>query len=214
MSEKPDINLRALLRCLFAGVLTVVLLVFLAGLRLAGSPDPEIQVIRTLDTVSPVSLPEPPPPPAEQPPPPPEMQEELPRLDIALDTVAPPIKATTERKLDLDLPPSDFAETVDRPRQRMTFTSSDLDDSPRLVYRPEVDFPEALEQLGIEEGKVTFDILITSEGNVRVLRVLESDYPQLVAVARSYVSRFRFSPPQRGGRAVNAAFKLPVILRL
>ena len=196
---------RIIIRAFFAVVLTAGLLVFLAGLRLAQQPvGPEL-TIRTLESVEPVSLPAPPPPP------PPE--EALPKLELALDPVAPPIKARIDQDFDLRLPSADFARQVQSPRAQMTFFSHELDNRPKLINRPTMYFPKSLSDQGIKEGKVTLEVLITSSGNVRVRRTLDSTHAELVAVARSFATKSRFSVPNKDGRNVNALFRWPLLLR-
>lgn len=201
-------------RAFSAVALTVGLLVFLAGLRLAQKPEEPDQTIRTLSTVDPVALPAPPPPPpAEVEPPPPPPEENLPKLELALDSVAPPVKARIERKVELRLPNADFARQVESPRQRMTFFSDELDNQPKLIHRPSMSFPKALAEKGIKEGKVTLEVLITASGAVRVRRTLDSSHAELVSVARSFASNSRFSPPNKNGHNVNALFRWPLLLR-
>ena len=205
---------RIIIRALFAVLLTAGLLVFLAGLRLAQKPVEPALTIRTLDSVDPVSLPAPPPPPpAEQEPPPPPPEEALPKLELALDPVAPPIKARIDQDLNLRLPSADFARQVQTPRAQMTFFSHELDNKPKLINRPGMTFPKTLADQGITEGKVTLEVLITSSGSVRVRRTLDSTHAELVAVARSFASKSRFSVPSKDGRNVNALFRWPLLLR-
>lgn len=205
---------RIIIRAFFAVVLTAGLLVFLAGLRLAQQPVRPELTIRTLESVDPVSLPAPPPPPpAEKEPPPPPPKEALPRLELALDPVAPPIKARIDQDFDLRLPSADFARRVQSPRAQMTFFSHELDNRPKLINRPAMFFPKSLSDRGVTEGKVTLEVLITSSGNVRVRRTLDSTHAELVEVARSFATESRFSVPNKDGRNVNVLFRWPLLLR-
>ncbi|MEC5126316.1 TonB family protein [Verrucomicrobiales bacterium BCK34] len=212
MNKALHIAGHPVLRILLALIATVGLLMFLSVIRLYKSEPTQTLSLRTLNTMPPASLPAPPPPPVEQPPPPPEMKE-LPKLNIELDSVAPPIKATLDRDVELRLETTDFAPQQDQPQERMTFSSSELDSSPRLVSRPRVSFPAAQRKRGVTEGRVTLEVLINTSGKVNVRRVLDSSHNDFTAMARTFASNSRFTPPRKNGRAVNALFKWPLILR-
>lgn len=134
-------------------------------------------------------------------------------MNIELDSVAPPVKASLDRDLELRLEPTEFAPQQEMTRERMTFTSNELDESPKIVSRPSVTFPPAQEKKGVTEGRVTLEVLINSAGKVNVRRVLESSHSDFTAMARTFASNSRFTPPRKNGRAVNALFKWPLILR-
>jgi hypothetical protein len=212
MNKVLHISGHPALRILLAIIATMGLLLFLSAVRLYQKDPIQTLTLRTLNTSLPVSLPAPPPPQFETAPPPPEAKE-LPKLNIELDSVAPPIKASLDRDLELQLEPSEFAHQQEQARERMTFTSNQLDNSPKLVSRPHVTFPEPLIEKGITEGKVILEVLINSAGKVNVRRVLDSSHSDLTAMARTFASNSRFTPPRKNGRPVNALFKWPLILR-
>jgi len=212
MSKVLHISGHPALRILLAIIATMGLLLFLSAVRLYKKSPTQTLTLRTLNTSLPVSLPAPPPPQFETPPPPPEAKE-LPKLNIELASVAPPIKASLDRDLDLQLEPTEFASQEEQVRERMTFNSNELDDSPKLVSRPSVTFPESQIEKGVSEGKVTLEVLINSTGKVNVRRVLDSSHSDFTAMARTFASNSRFTPPRKNGRAVNALFKWPLILR-
>lgn len=203
-----------LLRVVGAIGLTAGLLFFLVGMRLTRTtPSPELS-IRTLNTTAPVSLPAPPPPPAADTPPPPPPPPDLPQLEIELDSVAPPVKATLVDKPELRLALSDFAPVRQTPLARMMFTAADLDSQPHLVNRPTFRFPPSQKAKGVTRAKVVLEIVISSGGVVSVKRILESPHDDFSEVARSYASKARFTPPKKDGRAVQALFRWPLILQL
>lgn len=213
MTSKPAIAGGDLLRAFTALGLTAGLLLFLVGMRLTRtSPSPEV-TLRTLSTISPVSLPAPPPPPAAETPPPPPPPD-LPRLEIQLDPVAPPVKASLVRDVELRLNPSDFAPVQDAPLAQMVFSAADLDTMPKLVNRPSIVFPADLKAKGVKQVKVVLDVNLSPGGIVTVRRVLESPSDDFTAVARSYATKARFTPPKKDGRSVQASFRWPLILKL
>lgn len=213
MTSKPAIAGGDLLRAFTALGLTAGLLLFLVGMRLTRtSHSPEL-TLRTLSTINPVSLPAPPPPPAAETPPPPPPPD-LPRLEIQLDPVAPPVKASLVRDVELRLNPSDFAPVQDAPLAQMVFSAADLDTMPKLVNRPSIVFPANLKAKGVKQVKVVLDVNLSPGGIVTVQRVLESPSDDFTAVARSYATKARFTPPKKDGRSVQASFRWPLILKL
>jgi len=214
MTNKPAIAGGDLLRAATALGLTAGLLLFLVGMRLTRTSQSPMLTLRTLNTISPVSLPAPPPPPAaETPPPPPPPPADVPRLDIQLDSVAPPIAATQVRDIELRLNPSDFAPAQDTPLAQMTFSAADLDSQPRLVNQPAVTFPAGQKAKGVKQAKVVLEVLISAGGIVTVNRVLESPHDDFTVMARSFATRARFTAPKKDGRSVQASFRWPLILK-
>lgn len=98
-----------------AAVLTALLVVFMVAARLFDSDPSPLQEIRKIDTIEEVALPAPPPPPPadpdESPPPPPPAT--LPRLEIQLEHIAPPVAATLDRRIDLTMQTADFSLEVE-----------------------------------------------------------------------------------------------------
>lgn len=196
-------------------VLTAALLLFLAGLRMSQRPEAPKLTLRTMETTQPVSLPAPPPPPQEVSPTPPTASPELPELaEMEWDPVAPTIPARKPQEMNLQLKTTHFSQMSEAPRATMTFSASELDSQPRLVNRPNVTFPAALQEKGVTEGKVVLEVLINSAGNVNVRRVLETSHTELTAMGESFASRAKFTPPKKDGRPVNALFRWPLLLKL
>lgn len=200
------------LRIALALLLAAGLLIFLAALRLAAKNDDQLQTLRPMSTILPASLPAPPPPPPNQPPPPPQPVP-LPKLEIQLDSIAPPLKATLDRHVELKLSPTQFAPQIDAPRETMIFSLADLDGKPRLVSRPNAQFPSSLRAKGVRESSATLEVSINPQGKVKVLRVLDSTHPEIVSVARSFASSARFTAPKKDGRAVTTNFRWPLLFK-
>ncbi len=206
-SAATEIGKAALAACLTAG-----LLFFLVGLRMVREDEPPSLTLRSLSIAPPASLPTPPPPPQESEPPPPPPPD-LPQLKIELDSTAPALKASLEIKPELRLRRTEFAPEQEAPLAQMTFSSVDLDSQPRLVNRPAVTFPPSQRRRGVNQAKVVLEVLISSAGTVTVKRVLESPHDDFTAMARSFATRARFTPPKKDGRPVQALFKWPLLLK-
>ncbi len=213
MTDRPDSLSGGLLRLTTAAGLTGGLLLFLVAMRIIREDNAPLLTLRSLESVQPVSLPAPPPPPPETTPPPPPPPPDLPRLQIELDSIAPAVKASLERDLDLRLNRTDFTTEQEAPLAQMTFASADLDSQPKLVNKPSVTFPPGQKKAGVTEAKVVLEVQISSGGIVTVKRVLDSPHDDFTAMARSFATRARFTPPKKDGRSVNALFRWPLILR-
>ncbi len=212
MTDKRTIVPADLLKIAAAFSLTVGLLLFLVATRLVRNSETPTLTLRSIERIDHVSLPAPPPPPSTETPPPPPPPN-LPKLNIELDSIAPPVKATQAPELELRLETTEFAPMQDLPMEQMTFASSDLDSQPRLINRPSVTFPATQRNLGVNEGRVILEVMISSAGTVTVKRVLETTHEDFTAMARSFATRARFTPPKKEGRSVNALFKWPLILK-
>ncbi len=218
----------------------VLLVVFLAGLRLLDAGRVPGATVRAVETVEEVAAVPPPPPPqtvVEPPPPPPPAA--LPRLDVQIEKVAPALRATLDPRVDLTMRTSDFeleAEPAPSPQLRppqargasggppaaprrpsqqvkSTYEAGELDAKPRLLNRPSVSYPSTLRRRGVREGRVLLEVAISAGGRASVRRVLSSSHPEFTKMARSYASRARFSVPKKDGRPVTAIYRWPLILR-
>ena len=107
----------------------------------------------------------------------------------------------------------DFSPAIDQPRQRMLFSSKELDSQPKLLNRPSATFPKSQLDQGVTEGKATLEVVISPSGKVTVRRVLESSHPDFARMARSFATRAKFSPPKKEGRSVSSVFKWPLVLK-
>lgn len=212
MTERSSQTFAEVRKILSSVGLTVGLVCFLVGMRMVRKDDAPVLTLRTLSTAPPVSLPTPPPPPQESEPPPPPPPD-LPRLKIELDSTAPAVKASIVEMPELRLNRSDFAPQTDAPLAQMVFASADLDSQPKLVNKPSVTFPASQKRAGVTQAKVVLEVQISSGGIVTVKRVLESPHDDFTAMARSFATRARFTPPKKDGRSVNALFRWPLILK-
>ncbi len=197
--------------------LTSLLLVFLVVSRWSLN-QPEVLTLRNVASTEPVSAPSPPPPPvtnsAPPPPPPPPSAMELPKLDLSVDSEAPPLQAAiAERLVDLTMKPAEFASEFQPPKAATLYSAAQLDTQPRLLNRPQVAFPASQSRIGIKEGRVTLEVLINTSGKVMVRRVVSASHADFAEMAKQFAIQSRFSPPRKDDRIVNAVFNWPLVLR-
>ncbi|MCB1090329.1 MAG: energy transducer TonB [Verrucomicrobiae bacterium] len=233
------------LRVAGAAGLTALVFALLVAARIYDSGRVPDREIRRLDTIEEVALPAPPPPPSIDPedPPPPPPPPTLPRLEIQLENVAPPVAATLDRRVDLTMVTADFSLEVDpdpiprpippkptprpvspkpkaappkaapRPVMKQSYSAGELDARPRLINRPSAAYPAALQRKGIKEGRVVLEVTISPSGSVSVRRVISSSHPDFASMARTFASRARFTAPKKNGQPVTAIYQWPLILK-
>jgi protein TonB len=236
--RNPILLLRSLIGRLAGGVfLVLLLLLFLIMMRLLDAKRIPERTIRTMETAP--EMASPPPPPLEiqeetlPPPPPPP----LPKLDLQIENVAPPLVATLDSNIDLTMRTADFElesnpeitpsplpikalkpakpspAPISRPKVQGLVSVGDLDSRPRLMNRPSTRYPSALLRRGIRSGNVVLEVGISMNGRVNVRKVISSSHPELTKMATSFASRARFSVPRKDGQPVKAIYRWPMTLQ-
>ena len=236
-------SLRAILvsllgRLVGAAFLVCLLLTSLILMRLLDAkrlPEQTIRMVETLEEMAP-----PPPPPIEiqeSTPPPPPPPPSLPRLEMQIESIAPPVVATLDPRIDLTMRNTEFEldfipnaepapipvtapvaakpslNTVPKPQVQGPVSVGDLDSRPRLLNRPSTRYPSALLRRGIRSGTVILEVSISMSGRVKVRRVISSSHPELTKMASSFASRARFSIPKKDGKSVEALYRWPMTLQ-
>ena len=224
-------------RLVGAVFLVILLISFLLMMRLLDAKRIPDRTIRTMETVSEMA---PPPPPTlevqeETPPPPPPPP--LPKLELQIESVAPPLVATLDSNIDLTMRTADFElesnpkviplplavkapkpakpspAPITRPKVQGLVSVGDLDSRPRLLNRPSTRYPTALLRRGVRSGTVILEVGISMRGRVNVRKVISSSHPELTKMATSFASRARFSVPRKDGEPVNAIYRWPMTLQ-
>ncbi len=78
----------------------------------------------------------------------------------------------------------------------------------RPVFQARPDFPPKLRDQGMG-GEVILRLVITAEGNVRNVRLVNSTYPELAVAAANSLMRWKFQPAMLQGRPVASAAMVP-----
>ena len=214
--------------------LTVMLLVFLTAMKLLNANRIAEQTLRPVESLEEIASPPPPPPPVlkrQQPPPPP--MKLLPKLELQLENVSPPILADLSPDINLSMLTPEFeteaqAQPIDTAVQQpaalapgpprniptaSSYSAGELDSRPRLLNNPSPGYPRSLLRRGIREGKVVLEVAISTTGKVTIKRVISSSDPEFTRMARSFATRSRFTVPKKNGRPVTAIYRWPLILR-
>ena len=236
--RNPILLLRSLIGRLVGGVfLVLILLLFLIMMRLLDAKRIPDLTIRTMETVPEMAPPPPPPLEIQEETPPPPPPPPLPKLELQIESVAPPLMATLDSKIDLTMRTADFElesnpdvipsplpiktpkpakpspEPISRPQVQGLVSVGDLDSRPRLMNRPSTRYPTALLRRGVRSGTVILEVGISTNGRVEVRKVLSSSHPELTKMATSFASRARFSVPRKDGQPVKAIYRWPMTLQ-
>ncbi len=149
----------------------------------------------------------PPPPPPEDLPPPPEGTEELEKPEV--EEPPPPM---TLSQLEMALNPGsgnamgdfgfgDFDAGIDALGDMEIFDLRDVDKLPRALFQVDPNYPYSLKQAKIG-GWVQLEWVIDDTGKVLRPRVVKSSHREFNQPAIESVMRSKWSPAQKGGKAV------------
>ena len=93
------------------------------------------------------------------------------------------------------------------------FDISKLDQIPVAKYQAFPQYPFEMRRAGVT-GEVVVDFIVTSDGDVRNAYAARSTQREFEAPAVAAVSKWKFRPGKRGGRAVNTHMQVPVAFTL
>jgi protein TonB len=160
------------------------------------------------------------------PPPPVEMTENTPKPvkeDIAPPSIPDsPAKPTVNDFIEpiepprpnvdvrMDKIPGRWADTVVGPH---AFDPSQLDQPAVVGYQARPAYPESMKQGGIS-GEATVDFIVDPEGRVRNARPAHSSQRAFEEPACNAVSKWKFKPGRKGGRAVYVHMQVPIVFSL
>lgn len=90
-----------------------------------------------------------------------------------------------------------------------TFEFIKLDQTPVIKTRVPPQYPSAMRKANIE-GEVLVDFVVTSEGKVVKAFAAKSSHREFEAAAVAAVSKWKFKPGTKSGRAVNTHMQVPI----
>lgn len=175
----------------------------------------------------------------EMPPPPPEEEPEL--QDPTEDT--PPEAAELAPPMAVDLPSvvtiDSFVQKLqpppppglDRPKGNITiptgrpsvgsigrgmkdlFDLANLDQAPQARIQAKPNYPFEMRRAGIT-GDVLVGFIVNSSGDVVEATALKSSQREFEAAAVQAVSKWKFKPGRKGGKAVNTRMQVPIVFSI
>lgn len=198
-----------------AAVLTFLMFALLPAVQMWNLPD--VEGLIALRDVDAVALPAPPPPAVFDPLPLPEPVPEPIRIELPAPTPSVPAPSLPLPNLALPSFAGDFGALLGGMGWEIDpgiFTLGEIDTPPRPLAQVPPIYPLSARQSGIE-GQVDLEFVVTREGRVTEIRVIESRPGNIfVGAARAAVERWRFEPAQRGGEPVAVRVQVPLQFRL
>ncbi|TFG98696.1 MAG: TonB family protein [Myxococcales bacterium] len=107
----------------------------------------------------------------------------------------------------------DPAPAAEAPLEDGPVDAAELDEMLRLVAGGEVDFPRRLRRNRVR-GQIVFELELNRAGEVVALRVDSSNLPAFEKFVSQQVRSWKFTPPTRDGRPVEARARLPISITL
>ena len=93
------------------------------------------------------------------------------------------------------------------------FDISKLDQAPVAKFQARPQYPFEMRRAGIA-GEVLVDFIVDSNGDVRNAYAARSSQREFESAAVQAVSKWKFRPGKKGGRAVNTHMQVPIVFTL
>lgn len=93
------------------------------------------------------------------------------------------------------------------------FDISKLDQIPQATIQVKPQYPFEMRRAGIS-GQVLVDFIVDTDGNVRNAYAASSTQRDFEQAAVTAVSKWKFKPGRKGGRAVNTHMQVPIVFSL
>jgi TonB family protein len=130
--------------------------------------------------------------------------EKAPDTRALLVTITP----TVSNARSLQNKPSDISRPTDQFGSKIELAESDIFVMPAVTNRAPIKFPPG----AAVKGSITLEGVVTPEGRVTNVRVLDTPDPALNPKAIEAFRQYRFNPPKLNGRATYATFRETIIL--
>lgn len=146
----------------------------------------------------------------------PPMQADVPSVTLQTDFVQklqPPPPPGLERPEGIVTIPKTSASRNIGQGMRDLFDLSALDQAPTPTVQTRPQYPFEMRRAGIT-GEVLVAFIVDSRGNVREAYAVRSTQREFEQPAVQAVSRWKFKPGRKGGRAVNTRMQVPIVFSL
>src|SRR5262245_35347497 len=134
----------------------------------------------------------------------PEGIEKVPETRALLLTITPTVTSTRS----LANKPSDISRPTDQFGSKVEISERDIFVMPAVVNRAPIKFPPGV----AGKGTITLEGVVTPEGRVTNVRVLDTPDPALNPKAIEAFRNYKFNPPKLNGRATYATFRETIVL--
>jgi protein TonB len=146
----------------------------------------------------------------------PPMQADVPSVNLEtpfLQKLQPPPPPGLERPTGIISIPKTSTNRAIGQGMSDLFDLSNLDQQPSPRFQAKPVYPFEMRRAGIT-GQVVVAFIVDSKGNVREAYSLKSSHREFEQAAVQAVSKWRFRPGQKGGRAVNTRMNVPIVFNI
>lgn len=146
----------------------------------------------------------------------PPMQQDVPSVNVEtpfVQKLQPPPPPGLDRPTGVITIPKTSTSRAIGQGMKDLFDISNLDQQPTPRFQAKPVYPFEMRRAGIT-GQVIVGFIVDSSGNVREAYSIRSTHREFEQAAVQAVSKWRFRPGQKGGRAVNTKMQVPIVFNI
>lgn len=146
----------------------------------------------------------------------PPMQADVPSVNVEtpfVQKLQPPPPPGLERPTGVISIPKTSASRAIGQGMKDLFDLANLDQVPQARFQAKPVYPFEMRRAGIT-GQVIVGFIVDSNGNVREAYSVRSSHREFEQAAIQAVSKWRFRPGKKGGRAVNTRMQVPIVFNI
>lgn len=146
----------------------------------------------------------------------PPMQQDVPSVNVEtpfVQKLQPPPPPGLDRPTGVITIPKTSTSRAIGQGMKDLFDISNLDQPPTPRFQAKPVYPFEMRRAGIT-GQVIVGFIVDSSGNVREAYSIRSTHREFEQAAVQAVSKWRFRPGQKGGRAVNTKMQVPIVFNI
>lgn len=146
----------------------------------------------------------------------PPMQADVPSVNVEsafVQKLQPPPPPGLDRPTGvISIPKTSATRNIGKGMKDL-FDLKNLDQIPVARFQSQPQYPFEMRRAGIE-GQVLVGFIVDSKGMVREAYPIRSTHREFEAPAVQAVSKWRFRPGKKGGRAVNTRMQIPIVFSI
>lgn len=146
----------------------------------------------------------------------PPMQADVPSVNVEsafVQKLQPPPPPGLDRPTGVISIPKTSASRAIGKGMKDLFDLKNLDQAPTPRFQSKPVYPFEMRRAGIE-GQVLVGFIVDSRGTVREAYPIRSTHREFESAAVQAVSKWRFRPGKKGGRAVNTRMQVPIVFSI
>lgn len=146
----------------------------------------------------------------------PPMQADVPSVNVEsafVQKLQPPPPPGLDRPTGVISIPKTSASRAIGQGMKDLFDLKNLDQAPTPRFQSKPVYPFEMRRAGIE-GQVLVGFIVDSRGTVREAYPIRSTHREFESAAVQAVSKWRFRPGKKGGRAVNTRMQVPIVFSI